>query len=73
MQHLGPEVGQFHGLFVSDPRQDKGGRHRFRIGTKHAIHVRPDFDDAGADRRADDGGGVVRTVSTDGGRPSVAG
>ena len=59
VQDLGAEVGELGGLFKADGLDAQGVGADARIGGHDAVDVGPDFDGAGVEAAADEGGGVV--------------
>src|SRR5215831_2315789 len=65
--------------FVRHLRQHERRRHELGVGAQHAVDVRPDLDEVGVHRGADDRRAVVRAVPPDGcglavyGRPDESG
>nr|GFC63592.1 hypothetical protein [Tanacetum cinerariifolium] len=59
VQHLGPEVRQFHRLLVADARDGPGRPHQARVGGEHAAHVGPNFQLLRAQRGSQNSGRVV--------------
>ena len=60
VQDLGAEVRELGGLAERQARHELRIGDHARIGGEHAVHVGPDLNLLGVERRAEDGGGVIR-------------
>src|ERR1700683_4975763 len=67
MQDFRAEVGEFGGFIEADDFDAPGFGTDSGIGGQDAVDIGPDLDAVGAQARADDGGGKIRTASSDGG------
>ncbi len=78
MQHLGAERRELCRLLEADLLDEPGLGHDPGIGGEHPIHIGPDLDRFGAQRRTDERGGIVGPAATErrrdagGGRPEEA-
>ena len=78
VQHLRAEVGQLRRLFERQSRHDVRRLHDAGIGGHHPVHVGPDLNLAGVERRAQNRRRVIRSAAPERGghagrgRPDVA-
>ena len=73
MQHLGAEIGELGRFAVGNFGNRARLGHEARIGGEHAVHVRPDDDFIGIERRAQDRRGIVGAAAAERGENAVGG
>ncbi len=73
MENFGAEVGELGGFGEGDAFDAMAAGEHGGVAGEHAVDVGPDLDLLGADARADDGGGEVRTAAAERGGDAVFG
>ena len=63
INHFGAEVAKLHGLHIRQLGNDVSRRNNLRVGRHEAVHVGPDLQHLGIERRSDDAGGVVAAAA----------
>ena len=71
MENFGAEIRELCGLAIGDFGNRSGFGNETRVGAEDAVDVRPDDDFVGAERAAENRGGIVRTAAAESGEDAI--